>query len=209
MSPVPPNIEQELSQLSPLVLDDEFLTRLEACAEGVLTELNQAELRFEIELRKNGPAKLPQEFLATLEGIVREVPFPRDEKILLFPKAGSVLSGPNRNRIWSTAAAVALMGALSAFLIPSQKAPLQVTSQSSDPAQAPSTADGRNFVPASFNRGLSEVHDEGVIWKSNNQPQTLVRVVYKDQITLTDANGRTVLVEQPRVEYMLVPARTD
>jgi hypothetical protein len=28
-------------------------------------------------------------------------------------------------------------------------------------------------------------------------------------VTLKDANGRTVQVEQPRVEYMLVPAKTD
>jgi hypothetical protein len=66
-----------------------------------------------------------------------------------------------------------------------------------------------NFVPAGFNRGLSEVHDEGVVWKSNSQPHSVVRVVYKDLVTLKDANGRTVQVEQPRVEYMLVPAKTD
>jgi hypothetical protein len=34
-------------------------------------------------------------------------------------------------------------------------------------------------------------------------------VVYKDLVTLKDASGRTVQVEQPRVEYMLVPAKTD
>ena len=73
---------------------------------------------------------------------------------------------------------------------------------------AGSSAHG-NFIPAGFNRGLSEVHDEGVVWKSNSQPHSVVRVVYKDLVTLKDASGRTVQVEQPRVEYMLVPAKTD
>jgi hypothetical protein len=37
----------------------------------------------------------------------------------------------------------------------------------------------------------------------------VVRVVYKDHVTLRDASGRTMEVEQPRVEYMLVPDKTD
>ena len=81
----------------------------------------------------------------------------------------------------------------------------QVT-QVSSPVARPANG---NFVPASFNRGVSEVHDEGVVWKSNNQPHSLVRVVYKDKITLRDKQGRTFQVEQPRVEYMLVPAKTN
>lgn len=209
MTPDSPDLENELRHLSPAGLDEDFIARLEASAEGTLLELSPAELRFEMSLRENLPTKLPQEFLATLEGIVREVPFPIDEKILLFPKSSPVSNNRGRHRMWSAAAAVAIMGALSALLIPARKAPVPVAAQSSPAAPAPPSGDSRNFVPASFNRGLSEVHDEGVIWKSNNQPQTLVRVVYKDQITLTDSNGRTVLVEQPRVEYMLVPARTD
>jgi hypothetical protein len=94
-------------------------------------------------------------------------------------------------------------------MIPVGNAPVNPPNQSaatSPPITAPASL---NLVPASFNRGLSEVHDEGVVWKSNNQPHTVVRVVYKDLITLKDANGRTFQVERPRIEYMLVPAKTD
>jgi hypothetical protein len=94
-------------------------------------------------------------------------------------------------------------------MIPTGKAPVNQTRLATK-SSAPVTASASgNLTPASFNRGLSEVHDEGVVWKSNNQPHTVVRVVYKDMITLKDANGRTIQVEKPRVEYMLVPAKTD
>jgi hypothetical protein len=103
---------------------------------------------------------------------------------------------------------VAIIGAATALMVPTGRTPENHNHQV---AAAPSatTTSSRNFVPASFNTNLSEVHDEGVIWKSNNQPHSVVRMVYKDQVTLKDANGRTVQVEQPRVEYMLVPAKTD
>lgn len=210
MTPDPPNLEAELRDLCPMALDDGFLDRLEAAVDGTLTELTPEQIRFEAELRAHVPAGLSPELMASLEAIVRDVPFPVDEKILMFPKFSHQPAAARREwPKWQAAAAVAVIGAISAWMIPSQKAPEKVAAQPSVAAPVNPNKELRNFVPASFNRGLSEVHDEGVIWKSNNQPQTLVRVVYKDQITLTDANGRTVLVEQPRVEYILVPARTD
>jgi hypothetical protein len=65
------------------------------------------------------------------------------------------------------------------------------------------------LIPASFKRGLSETRDEGVIWQTNEQPHRVLKVVYVDRATLKDAQGRTYQVEQPRVEYLLVPAQTD
>ena len=47
------------------------------------------------------------------------------------------------------------------------------------------------------------------MWQTDTQPKSVVRVIYKDKMTLKDDRGRTFQVEQPRVEYLLVPARTD
>ena len=104
---------------------------------------------------------------------------------------------------------VTWIGAITALMVPATKSPVNPARQVAQASPPVTSAANPNFAPASFNRGLSEVHDEGVVWKSNNQPHTVVRVVYKDLITIKDANGRTFQVEQPRVEYMLVPAKTD
>lgn len=209
MKPDQPSHEAALRQLHAAALDEALLVRLEAAAEGTLTRLSPGEVRFEEFLRGFPPAKLPAGLMPGLEAIVRDVPFPVDEKILLFPKAGCA-HRPHGNRpIWGAAAAVALIGAVSALMIPGGKAPAVSAPQAAIPSAPAAGTANPNLIPASFNRGLSEVHDEGVVWKSNNQPHSLVRVVYKDRITLKDANGRTFQVEQPRVEYMLVPAKTD
>ncbi|GAA5116310.1 hypothetical protein JIN84_19220 [Luteolibacter yonseiensis] len=204
------SIEAELRSLQAAMLDDELLRRLEAAAEGTQTQLTREELRFEDSLRRHSPARLSLDFLTRLEAVVHEVPFPVNEKIVMFPKAqqGKQTPAARTNRpMWSAAAAVALVGAISALMIPTGKTP-ERTARQADPA--PLSQDGpANLIPASFNRGVSEVSDEGIVWKSNNQPHSVVRVVYQDRITLKDGDGRTYQVEQPKVKYMLVPAKTD
>ena len=205
----PTCIEAQLRELPVAALDAALLMRLEAAAEGTLTQPSHEEIRFEAFLRETSPARLAPDFLARLDDVVHEVPFAVDEKIVLFPKANTAVRSHRKRPLWAAAAAVALIGAATALLMPVQKAPEQIVRQSTPIAPPISSTPSGNFVPASFDRGVSEVHDEGVVWKSNNQPHSLVRVVYKDKITLTDKTGRTFQVEQPRVEYMLVPAKTN
>jgi hypothetical protein len=210
MNQEPPTIEEELRNLQAAPLDEALLARLEASAEGTWTELTRDELRFEELLRQALPARLSPDFLAELESVTRGVHFAVNEKILLFPNGTSAAKTRTRHRpMWAAAAAVAVIGAASALLMPTREV-AKTASAGVLPGPPPATANTtRNFVPATFNRGLSAVHDEGVIWKSNTEPQRVVRVVYMDLITLKDDHGRTLEVEQPRVEYMLVPARTD
>jgi len=212
MNQDPPNVEAALHQLQAAPLDEGLLARLEASAEGTWTELTHEEMRLENWLRQSTPASLTPDFLTDLESITRGVHFPVNEKILLFPNGAPNAPERKRRPLWATAAAVAAIGAAAALLMPTQ--PLAKTAkispagshQSSPPLSASAA---QNFVPATYNRGLSAVHDEGVIWNSNNEPQRVVRVVYMEQITLKDADGRTLEVEQPRVEYLLVPDKTD
>lgn len=209
MTSNPSSLEAQLRELQAATLDDSFLLRLEAAADGSLTQLTPDELRFEAMLRETPPAKLSAGFLAQLESIVHEIPFAVDEKIVLFPK-GNASEPTRRHRpIWGAAAAVALIGAATALLVPSANRPSSVARQSAPPSSSSAATPAGNFIPAGFNRGVSEVRDEGIVWKANRQPHNVVRVVYMDKITLKDANGRTVEVEQPRIEYMLVPAKTD
>ena len=212
MNQDPPNVEAALHQLQAAPLDEGLLARLEASAEGTWTELTHEEMRLENWLRQSTPASLTPDFLTDLESITRGVHFPVNEKILLFPNGATTTPRRTRRPRWATAAAVALIGAATALLMPTQ--PLAKTAKTSAAAphqsSPPLPADApQNFVPATYNRGLTAVHDEGVIWSSNNEPQRVVRVIYKECITLKDADGRTLEVEQPRVEYLLVPDKTD
>lgn len=209
------SLEAALRDLQAATLDDALLQRLEGAADGTLTQLSREEVRFEEFLRQTAPAKLPSDFMATLEAIVHEVPFAVSEKIVLFPKGNQAPAARAKRPMWAAAAAVALIGGLTALMIPTGRT-TQVREMANRERITPpvsssvaNTAATGNFVPASFNRDVSEVHDEGVVWKSNSQPHSVVRVVYKDLITAKDSNGRTVQVEQPRVEYMLVPAKAD
>jgi hypothetical protein len=207
------SLEAELRALQAAMLDDELLLRLEAAADGTLIQLTREELQFEESLRRIPPARLSPDFLAQLEAVVHEVPFAVNEKIVLFPKGqlGKKAPAARGNRpMWGAAAAVAVIGAVSALMIPAGKAPQDVARQETSRTSAPSSNMApANLIPASFNRGVSEVSDQGIVWKSNNQPHSVVRVVYQDRITLKDASGRTYQVEQPKVKYMLVPAKAD
>jgi hypothetical protein len=209
MTPDHPSLEAELRDLKAVGLDESFLTRLEASADGTWTRLSPQEIGFEKSLREISAAPLPAEFMAELQRIVAKAPFPADVNIVPFP---TVHAAPPRHRqrpMWGAAAAVAIIGAATALLVPTGGPPANHNRPLAAAAPSVASTAPRNFVPAGYNTNLSEVHDEGVIWKSNNQPHSVVRMVYKDQVILKDANGRTVQVEQPRVEYMLVPAKTD
>lgn len=216
MTPDQQSLEAELRGMQAAPLDESFLQRLTDAADGTLLELSPTERLIENKLRAHRPAALDLDFLAGLEKIVADVPFPADDKILLFPKAAPARSAPRKVRpMWSAAAAVALIGAAAALMVPSRNqgnqgvAQLPPSPSTTAPTSLASTPSPSNLVPASFNRGISEVHDEGIVWKGNNQPRSLVRIVYKELVTLKDENGRTFQVEQPKVKYVLVPAKTD
>lgn len=214
MSSDPSSVENDLRQLRAAALDESLLARLEACADGTWTRLDPVELEFEQRLRAIAPARLPDSLMASLESAVAGVPFPTElPKIVRFPVRGTKSS--RQPRVWwSAAAAVALFGGLAGWLVPSGQAGKTLAGANSGTPVAKSaplirpTSAGQ-LIPAGFNRGLKEASDEGVIWQSSQQPHRVLKVVYRDRVTLKDAAGHTYQVEQPRVEYILVPAKTD
>lgn len=208
MSQDTPSLESALQELDAAALDESFLTRLEACALDTWTTLTPEETRLEEQLRSIAPDKLPDALIDSLEATVKSIPFPgNDEKIVHFPNTKKPPRHRSRNTWWS-AAAVALIGAMTAVFIPhDQEAPKTADSQ---PAPIIKTAPaGGRLVPATFNRRLKETHDEGVIWQAHDQPKQVLKVTYIDRTTLKDEHGRIHQIEQPRVEYYVIPAKTD
>ena len=214
MTPDRTPLESALRQLRPAALDDALLDRLEACTRDSWTQLDPASDRFAGQLGQVAPAALPPALLASLEHTLRDVPFPGSENIVAFPQAPA--HRPHRSW-WRSAAAVALIGAASALFIPAGRHranPATAHNPTRQPATTTTTTTlpsptANRLVPAGFHRSLAETHDEGVVWPSNQQPHRMLKVVYMDRVTLKDSSGRTYQVEQPRVEYILVPAAAD
>jgi hypothetical protein len=208
MSLDPSALESELRQLRAAALDEALLARIEACAANTWTTPDPEEIRFEQQLLATAPAKLPPALMASLESILRDVPFPNTETIVRFPAPQA--PAPRHHRAWwSAAAAVALTGAITALLVPTRQNPAKLAAApAGNHATAPAGTSDK-FIPAGFNRGLTEARDEGVVWQSNTQPHRVLKVVYTDSVTLKDAAGRHYQLEQPRVEYILVPAKSD
>ncbi len=202
------SLESDLRRLRPSPLDPPFLARLDSCITHHGTDLPLEISLLEQQLLAISPAKLPPTLHVSLESAVHGLPFPGGEKIVTFPHSGV---GPSRffRSWWSAAAAVALVGAVTGLLMPSlhHSEPLAAAHPGAHaPRSSPATEE---LVPAGFKRGLSEAHVEGVIWPSNEQAHRVLKVVYMDRVTLKDASGRTYQVDKPRVEYILVPEKTD
>ncbi|HSP43200.1 MAG TPA: hypothetical protein VLO11_10045 [Luteolibacter sp.] len=209
-------LENELRALRPAALDDAFVERLEQCADGSWDFTSPLELGMEHQLRAEAPLALDPNMTERLLAEVMDLPFPESPpKILPFP--AKVAAQPanevtRRGGRWlAAAAAVALMGALAGWFVPQGSridAPLAGENSSAAPAPA-ATPLPSPLTPAGLNRGLSEATDEGVILHGNNRPHRVLKFVYREQVTLKDEQGRTYQVEQPRVEYLIVPAKTD
>lgn len=217
MSKISTIAEQKLSAMQPGKLDEGFMSRLVATAEGSICELNPEELEYENFLRAFAPRQMPAAQHASLVEAIRNTPFHVDEKIVLFHKSASHLGGkvhkPATRRFrfnLAAAAAVALLGSLSALLIPTQD--LQISGQQApDQRVAPVTdsAVSKAYAPAGFNRNLRDTHDEGVIWNGANRPHRVLRFTYTDRMTLKNDQGETMQVERPREEYILIPEKLD
>ncbi len=202
-------IEIALRGLNPADIDDDFLDRLEAAADGSLAEPTDAEIRFERSLRAHAPASLGDDFMKRLESAVAGVQFPVNEKIVLFPKTAPVSKSNRSNRpMWAAAAAVALIGGFSALLLPQEKPTGIVAGRAPISPSAPLISQPSNYVPAGFN-AEADTEDVGVSWHSSGQPHRVLRLTYRDKVTLKNAEGKTIEVEQPRTEYILVPEKMD
>lgn len=207
------DLEACLAKLQPTCTDEDFLNRLEAAVDGSWGHLTVEELRFEGLLAGSKPAALSSDLLRSLEGIVASTPFAVDEKIVLFTQAGAAPArGRKRTyRPMAAAAAVAILGGLTALFLPVGKGPgAEPQFASAVPVVEPSytVSPPLNFSPASFQRNVQNATDQGVVWKGD-RPHRLMRFNYIERKVYTDALGKQVEIEIPRVEFHLVPERMD
>jgi hypothetical protein len=210
------SLENDLRKLRAAALDDAMMERLEECAADTWDTLRPLELEMEHRLRAHEPAPLEDAMLERMLAHVDGLSFPKSQpKILPFPAtvAAEPRTASRGGRWLAAAAAVAMMGALAGWFVPhgsNTEKPLAASSgQRENASSRPHLTAPSGLVPAGINRGLSEASDEGVVLNQNSQPHRVLKFVYNERVTLKDANGRTYHVDRPRVEYLIVPAKTD
>ncbi len=202
------SLESQLRALRPASPGPALLDRLEACAAGVWQNTSRTERAAGEALAGRQPAALPPALLESLHGVLDQVPFPQPSKIVAFPaKAGA--PALRRHSRLAAVALVALCGVLTALLVPVSDKPDAVAANPPRPGAAPAAANKANLTPAGFRRGLSEASDEGVVWQSPHRAYRILRVDYQDTYTMPGSDGSIYQLEQPRVEYILVPAKID
>jgi hypothetical protein len=166
-----------------------------------------AELKkFEEELERLCPVAMPDGMIARMEAAMdgwQEEP--TDENVVRFPSMEAGKAGGSRNGFWAAAAAVALLGALAAFLVPTNPRNNRVVNNAGS---------GASYTPASFSpvgasSNIVAASDEGFVVTEDAIPHRAVRVEYMNQIDFTNKRGERLQVEVPRVRIVLIPVRVD
>ncbi len=192
--------EEVLCGQRPSRLESDVFARLHAALDEACAPVEAPNPDVEAWLDDRRPSRLPQELMDRLGGLVAPAP-------QVIPMPGPVRVHAFRR--YAVAAAVAMIGAAAALLAPigGERQESSIVAAESD-APTMSLSAAREFVPAAYARSLSEARDEGIVWR-NNAPHRVLRIVYSDTITLTNEAGEVVEMEQPRVEYIVVPEKID
>lgn len=216
------DIEEALRSMNPAELDDTLLERLADAAGGSLGVLGEESRELEGRLAALKPAELPPSIVGGFLERVREVPFPLDEKVVPFQRAGSAegaapASSPatsgtverRRRRAWPAVAAALVAGVFTALMVPSGEKASPPVSAAAPGKQEFIRPAGGELVPAGMGTDLNEARDLGVVWSADRRPMRVIRVIYKDRVEFRDENGKKAVVEVPRVEHILTPAEVE
>lgn len=174
------------------------------------------ELRdLEQQLGRLNPSVMPADMLARMETAMQRWQnhvTPQD-KIIPF-EAISPQKTHNHHRSFTliaSAAAIALIGAVSVMLKPSEKAAPEVAQSSPEPALvAPSSAatPPSGIALTSNPRVGSSIlnsSDDTITYDENGRPMRVVSVELIDELKIKDAHGREFTIKRPRTEHYLVP----
>lgn len=206
-------IEELLHRMQPSALPSHTRARIHAAV-----EMHVASNPLHDAIAATRPSPLSPELSKRLEQTLSRIPHPGSGKLVHFPAKPKQTESPAWRRL-AAAAAVALLGSVSAVLVPTKtgESPLaQAPNQKFIPSTAASTGTSgptasplASLVPAGYRKGLREAKDEGIVWQPQYGPQRRIKLVYRELVTLRDSSGRIYQVERPHTEYVLIPAKID
>lgn len=213
MKPDLEKTEEALVALRPSRVDPALMGRLTAAMTGELERTPDELQATERLLSAAKPTPVSGELLDRLLVTMNAVPFPGHEKVVPFPaNTGGERTVPMSRRWLATAAAVALAGGISAWMVSPQPEGGLAKASAVQVERQPTAAAGVDpaaFQPASFGSDVSDTRDLGVMWSKDRKPMRVVRVVYQDRVELTNEKGEQVVMEVPRVEYLMLPEEVD
>lgn len=209
MDPEFQNIEDALKACRPAMPTPACMDRLLAAVESRIQLADPALKGIEDRLVAMEPVPVAAPVEAAMLATVTRVPFPVDDKVVLFPVGTKPAGQGESRRPWfAAAAAVAVAGAFTALMVdpstPKASGGTAVAGRDPAPAAAP-----KGFVPASVGSGVEEAKDEGVMWTPDGKAMRMVKVIYMDKVKFLNERGEVIEVEQPRVEYLMVPEKID
>jgi hypothetical protein len=197
-------IEDLLRSMRPRTVSADRKSRIDAAVRELITHnpLHEA-------ISTTRPSPLSPALASRLEELLSRIPHPDTQKVVHFPAQREQHTPPAWRKM-AVAAAVALLGATSAFLVPNSPTKPSIAKSSSPQRPVITAANAESLVPAGYRRGLSEAKYEGIVWQPQyGGPHRRLKLVYRELVTLRDSSGRVYQVERPRVEYVLVPAKID
>jgi hypothetical protein len=204
------DLEQLIASLKPTGLSDRTLSRLEMVMSGQL-EADTSHAGVEKSLHAMAPRALSDDTFHKLFGLVENVAFPINEKVVLFPgahKESEETQSPRRpsfaKRI-TAIAAVATLGGLAALWTP-VAGERKISSTDSGIRQ---NFNQSGVVATSYGSDIETAADEGVIWTEDHQPRRVLRIQYQDRVLVRDQNGVERMLFLPREEVYVVPEKVD
>ena len=204
------DLEQLIASLKPTGLSDRTLTRLEMAMSGQL-DVDASCSGVETALQSMAPRSLSDASFDKLFGIVENVAFPMNEKVVLFPGAHKQSGEMKHERSSSFAkriaaiAAVATLGGLAALWTPVAG---DRSVSSADLGLRPQFNQS-GIVATSYGSDIETAADEGVIWTEDHQPRRVLRIHYQDRVLVRDQNGVERMLFMPREEVYVVPEKVD
>ena len=216
-------LEQQLADLVPCALPKDLLDRMEASANHAQCPVDEDGSldQLEAHLGQLAPATMPTDMLGRMARAMDlwHEHVPVEEKVVAF---GATNPAPARRQfgagMLAAAAAVALLGAVTALVLPRFLGPAQATGGvvvTADPVIEPgfavtSVVEPRDawLLPGSLSHKVTNTSDRGIVMTRDNTPHRCVRVDYMDLIKVQDEEGREIEIERPSVDIMLLPVET-
>ena len=215
-------LEGELSAMTPVAMSTALVDRMSQSIDDALLLQDVDDSGFEEledQLAQLGGATMSEEMITRMANAMdrwheelpveeKLVPFDADEKAI-----ERVAKKTSRKPMWAAAAAVALLGILSALVIPEASNQGFAGSNFIGAVQpaAVKTSAPRNVwvVPDSLTHRVTNTTESGIVMSENDTLHRHIRIEYLDTIKVLDDQGREIEIERPGVEVVLLPVVTD
>jgi len=232
-------LESQLAALVPCTMSAETTLRMEDAMHNALEEKHDEELQdLESHLGQLAPAGISSDMVTRMaQAMDRWHEYvPLEEKLVPFGDRDESASekikefSPSRKSsgygMFAAAAAVALLGAAAALVIPHINKPTAggTVADSGTSIDIPSAPlDSRNLhsvdvsnapreawlEPGSLSHKITNTVDVGVMVTRDNVLHRNIRIEYVDRIKVIDEEGREIEINRPGVQYMLIPVKTN